>query len=340
MDEREKKYYLASFAGTPGAERYPVNYQRRDDGNHIYKDNDYYEWWYLDFAFDNGCHMVVTFHYMNMFLKPIVPSLQLMIYKPDGTQVARYTLIKPEDSYAGADWCDVRMGDSWLKDMGNGVYEMYVMINRVGARLTLKNVVPGWKLGAGFNYKDEDKGRVAGWVVPVPHAEVEGELYLKEEKISVRGAGYHDHNWGNFPIHEVWSYWYWGRIHHDHYCLDYGWVVPRDPDAPVFAPLLIARDGEIVLSTNIMQTDLSGVLEDQKTGQSYARNMIIHTDNLGVKMKLAIDTTRLVETMQLPKSVAWDQFYFRFLADYTMDIEIDGHRERLQGEMLNEYMVL
>ena len=44
--------------------------------------------------------------------------------------------------------------------------------------------------------------------------------------------------------------------------------------------------------------------------------------------------------MQLPKAAAWDQYYFRFLGDYRMDIEIDGKKDAVQGEMLHEYMVL
>jgi predicted secreted hydrolase len=232
------------------------------------------------------------------------------------------------------------MGDSWLKDLGGGRYELSMIINGVGARLSLKSVVPGWKLGAGFNYKDEEAVKVAGWVVPVPYAEVEGELVLKEGTIPVKGAAYHDHNWGNMRMHEICSSWYWGRIHHGDYCLDYGWVFPRDPEAPIFAPLLIARGNEIVLSTNIMRTELGNMARDTKIGREYAKSLVITTDNLGVKMRLAIDTTRVVETMQLPKAAAWDQYYFRFLGDYRMDIEIDGKKDAVQGEMLHEYMVL
>ena len=157
MNEKDKKNYMGYFDGKQGAERNPSNYQRRDDGNHIYTNKDYYEWWYVDASFDNGYHMVVTFHYMNMFLKPISPSIQIMVYKPDGTQVSGYALVKPEENYAGADWCDVRMGKNWLKDMGDGTYEMYVMVNKVGVRLKMKNIVPGWKLGNGTGYRNEGK---------------------------------------------------------------------------------------------------------------------------------------------------------------------------------------
>ena len=340
MDEKERRCYLASFDGVPGAERNPANYQRRDDGSHIYTEGDYYEWWYVDCSFDNGYHAVITFHFRNHFLDPIIPTTQVMIYGPDGAQTARFAAWKPRETFACPDWCDVRMGDGRLRDLGGGRYDLELVIDGAGARLTLENVVPGWKLGSGFNYKNEETGKVAGWVVPVPYARAEGELYLDGVTIPVKGAAYHDHNWGNMRLHEICSSWYWGRVHHGDYCVDYGWVLPRDPEAPVVSPLMVARGGEIVLSTNIMRTRLDDFATDPKTMKPYARRLVVSTDNLGVKMELTIETTRLVESMRLPKAAAWDQFYFRFLGDYVLDIQIDGERDLVRGEMLHEYMVL
>lgn len=141
-------------------------------------------------------------------------------------------------------------------------------------------------------------------------------------------------------MHEVCSAWYWGRVHGGDYSLDYGWVMPRNAEAPVFAPLLIAKGKEIILSTNIMHTELADMVKDSNTGQNYAQSLLITSDNLGVKLRLAISTTRVVESFRLPNLAKWDQFYLRFLADYTMDIEIDGKKDRIQGELLHEYMIL
>jgi len=340
VDQDREECYLASFEGARGAERNPTNYQRRDDGSHMVTSPEYYEWWYVDCSFDNGYHIVLTYHYRNEFLDPMLPTTQLMIYAPDGKQTARYAVWKPEETYAGADWCDVRMGDSWMKDMGNGNYELSMIINGVGARLNLKNIVPGWKLGTGFNYKNEENGLVAGWVVPIPYAHVEGELLLKGETIPVKGSAYHDHNWGNYRFHKTFSAWYWGRVHNGPYSIDYAWVFPRDPAMPVFSPLLIARGNEIVLSTTLMQTELLDIAKDEKLGIDYARKLIIGSDVSGVKMRLEIDTTRVVESMKLPGAATWNQYYLRFLADYRLDLVIDGAADSVSGEMLHEYMVL
>lgn len=339
MDEKEKKNYLAMWNGSRGADRNPVNYQRRDDGNHIYKSDQYFEWWYTDCSFDNGYHAVATFHYMNGFMKPIVPTSQVMIYKPDGTKVVRFASFTPEEIYAGADYCDVRMGDGWIRDTGQG-YEIFIKIKGVGLHLNFKNVVPGWKPGTGFLYKNEEKGLVSGWCVPVPYGEVSGELFLKEETLKVRGAGYHDHNWGNCAMHGFVEGWYWGRIHNRDYTVDYGWVIPRDKEAPVMSPLLLAKGGEIVLSTDMMTTDFADIVRDKTNGKDYAKTLIIGTEAKGVKLQLNVKTTREIESMELPKVTDWKQYYYRFLADYDMKIEIDGQKDRVQGEMLHELMLL
>lgn len=340
MDDREKACYLAMWNGGPGAERNPLNYQRRDDGSHIFHNaDDYYEWWYFDAAFSSGHHIVLTFHYRNIFLSPMHPSVQLFIYGPDGEKTGRYQLVSPENAAANPDYCDVRMGDSWVKDHGDR-YELFMKIKGVGAHLTFRNRVPSWKPGTGFNYRDEKAGMTAGWVVPVPFGRVEGRLFLKDGALEVEGSGYHDHNWGNYRFHHTFSGWYWGRIHNEQFAVDYAWVLPRPEEAPILAPLLIAREGEIVLSTNGLAVDLQDMRQDENTGQNYAGKLVLAAEALGVRLDMTIRTRRGIEAMQLPRTADWNQYYYRFLAHYDMGLGIDGRQFRMDGEMLHELMLL
>ena len=341
MDEKEKRCYWASFNGILGAERNPTNYQRRDDANHIYQSNEYYEWWYNDASFEDGWHMVVVFHSMNAMTDPPKPSMMLTIYNPEGIVTMQDVQFETDKTYTGADWCDVRIGDNWLKDRGDGTYELYVKMNGFGGHLVMKNVVPGWKLGTGFNYKNEETGMVAGWLVPVPHAEITGTLFLDKATREVKGAAYHDHNWGNYRPYKTFSGWYWGRIHGGDYTIDYAWVFPREKGGPIFSPLLIAHKGEIVLSSNSMEAFFDDMMkEENQLGPEFAKKIILKADQLGVQMNLTIVTKRLLENWQLPKITDWDQFYFRFLADYTLDVVIDGKKDQVKGELLHEFMVL
>ncbi len=341
MDERSKKNYLAYFEGERGAERKPTGFVRRDDASHKYEENveEYYEWWYFDAGFTNGYHLVITYHYRNMFLNPMIPSLQFFVYRPDGTRVDRYEICDAKSISANPNWCDVRMNKSYVRDTGDH-YRVVMDINGNGFDLVFRNTVSPWKPGTGFNYKDEESGMVAGWVVPMPAADVEGELYVKGETIPVKGFGYHDHNWGNYHVYKTYRGWYWGRIHNERYTIDWGWVLPREEDAPTGAPLLIARDGKIELSTDRMEIDFHDMVKDESLGQEYPNRLVCSTDTLGVTMKLDIRTHRVVEQMTLPKRAEWDMYYYRFLADYTLDLVIDGEEDRVTGEMLHEYVIL
>ncbi|MBU2549892.1 MAG: hypothetical protein KKB20_15870 [Proteobacteria bacterium] len=340
MDEKEIACYLAQWDGKLGADRNPANYQRRDDGSHIFENAEsYYEWWYFDASFTNNYHIVLTWHYRNVFLRPMVPSIQLFIYQPDGTKVERMTLAAPDQISAFPDYCDVKMGKSWVRDMGDR-YELYMKIKGVGARLTFRNVVPPWKPGQGFNYKDEDNGRIAGWVVPVPQARVEGDLYLDGQTMPVEGSGYHDHNWGNFPYYEITRGWYWGRVHNDKFTVDYGWVLPRLDEAPVLGALLVASHKEILLSTNMLRCDLQEMKKDEEFGTECAHRLVMSAEALGVKFQMTIDSRSMVEKMQLPNVTDWNHYYYRYLADYDMRVEVDGAADGAQGEMLHEVMFL
>jgi predicted secreted hydrolase len=340
MNNNEKLNYLSYFNGKRDAVRNPCDYQRRDDASHIYhNEKNYYEWWYFDASFTNEYHIVITYHYRNFFLPGMPPSLQFFIYKPDGTRVDRYAVCKPEEISADPNYCNLQMGKSWARDCGDH-YEIVMDINGTGFKLNFKNTAPPWKPGTGYNYKNEENGMVAGWVIPMPSASVTGELYIKGSTIPVEGYGYHDHNWGNYHTSQTFRGWYWGRVHNDRYTIDFGWVLPRDKEMPVVSPLLLARDNEIVLSTDIINTELNDFVVDEKLKQKYPREVTVTTDSLGVKMKLSIKTHRVVEQMNLPKTMEWEQYYYRFLANYTLDLEIDGEKDIVKGEMLHEYVIM
>ncbi|MBT4264949.1 MAG: hypothetical protein HOD85_12150 [Deltaproteobacteria bacterium] len=340
MTQAKKEHYLAMFDGKLSAERGISRYQPRDDASHIFHNEPaYYEWWYLDASFDNGYHFVTTFHYRNAFTKPTLSTIQFFIYLPDGTKKERHILIDPKDARAHPDYCDVQMGDSYFKDNGDH-YEINIKIGKMGARLKLKNTVPPWKPGNGLLYQNKTTGTVWGWAVPVPAGDIEGELILKDETIPVKGNGYHDHNWGNCYMHTLYENWYWGRIHDDNFCIDYGRIQPREAGMPLVNPLLITSRDKVILSTNMLQVDLFEEKEDETFGRKYANRLKLSVDTQGVQLKIDINTRRIAEPLKLPPVTEWEQHYYRFVADYTMQISVDGKTHESSGELLHEYMLL
>ena len=341
ISPEQRKSHLAMWNGAYGAERGPSAYQRRDDGSHIFANQpEYYEWWYFDASFSNDYHVVITFHYRNGFLKPMIPTLQIHVYLPDGRKLERLLPIRPEEASANPDYCDVCMGDSRVREE-NGVYDLQIMIKGVGARLRFQPLTQPWKPGTGFNYHDAAAGLSAGWVVPLPHAEVSGELYIKGETIAASGNGYHDHNWGNYYCYRTFSSWYWGRVHNRRYALDYAWVRPRLEGAPVLAPLLIARDGEILLSTNMLEARLEDLRVEPEFKREYAGRLELSVVAAGVELEMAVTVKRVIEAVKMPPAADWDQHYYRFLADYRLRLKVEGQADdEASGELLQELILL
>ena len=157
-----------------------------------------------------------------------------------------------------------------------------------------------------------ENGDVAGWVVALPHGHAEGELYLKEQTIKVNGTVYHDHNWGNYPIYKMCRNWYWGRLHGKKYSIDYANTFANPVEAPDMGQLMIARGSDIVLSTTIMNTVLEDKVKEEKTGQEYAKKLMISGNVLDVDFRLDINSKTSARNNAAPQNSRLGSILFSF----------------------------
>ena len=313
-------------------------YTARDDAQHYFQGEKYYEWWYLDAQFDNGYSCVITFHYRLLFMTPHIPALQMHIYAPDGQKHMGFKAYDPANCSASDECCDVKMGESFVRQEDGG-YRVSVRTRRTGADLTFKNILPGWKCrGTGVLY---DKGNnFQGWVVPVPRAEVEGTLYIGETPVKVKGnRGYHDHNWGNTNIDEAFYGWYWGRLYDEKYTLIYGWCFPQDNNDEIAANLYLARQDQPLLGTNQFTLNQANLETDADLQRQYARSLKISGGSDGVGLDCQLDTRNVVEKIDMAAAGGRPIYYWRFLADYNAEFKSDGLNEQVSGQTIHEYML-
>jgi len=76
-----------------------------------------------------------------------------------------------------------------------------VVITKLADPLTLNNCVL---------HQSGDKGNY--WKLQVPFGRFSGILTTLDDKYSLRGMVYHDHQWGNIPIQDFVSDWVWGHF--------------------------------------------------------------------------------------------------------------------------------
>jgi|UniRef100_A0A7C4EVW7 hypothetical protein len=335
----EAENFLTLFGGARGWDRNPQTYKIQDDAVHIADSNDHWEWWYFDFSFDNGYKAVATFHYRNMMIVPHIPTTQLFVYPPNGKPMAEMWALKPgQQHYAARDRCDVRMGDFSAVDQGDA-YHVHMQMKRLGLDVTIRNTVPPWKAGTGVLWSEPSSAQETGWIVAIPRGIANGVLTIGEQVLNVRGAAYHDHNYGTGPMEKPFKAWYWGRLFDEQFTIIYGWVMPRVPGLPVVSPFMLARGSEIVLSTDLIHLIVTEIHDDKKFGFSLPMGMQILADVDNVNVDCRLKTERVVEALELPRGGKYFHYY-RFLATYDADVNLDGTRHRASGETFHEAMYL
>jgi len=94
-------------------------------------------------------------------------------------------------------------------------------------------------------------GWVSGYAVPVMSGALTGELSVGDEKLTLQGTGYHDHNWG------FWEgvSWRWGQVQHEGRSYVYGRVRPpadaADPDRIPGFLVALGPDGLVGYSRRV-----------------------------------------------------------------------------------------
>lgn len=310
-------------------------YTDRDDGLHPYDNPDYFEWWYLDARFDNGYSCVLTWHWRNEFLKPHVPTIQIFIYTPEGKRYVGLDAIDPKECTASEKYCDVRMGSSFLRQEGN-VYVMAMRSRNVGCELKFEGTIPGWKYGEGM-LPVEGKNIVEAWVIPCPRAKVEGKLFIKDKEIPVKGDGYHDHNWGNTDLYDIFHGWYWGRLNDPKYTIIFSNTTALD--GKILPSIYIADEKSTLLSTDKYSFAIEQEELDATTGHTYAKIISLKYNSDDLKLNCRLNTQKVIEHNQLPKVNEYNMYNWRFLADYEGDITVEGKSDLIKGETIHERLL-
>ncbi len=309
-----------------------------DDALHPYSNDSYYEWWYFDAKFDNGYSCVATFHWANAFIKPHIPTVQLLIYAPDGGKYVGMAAIDKKECFSAEDRCDVKMGRNVVR-YAEETYVISMHAQKVGAELIYRRRIPGWKPnGTGYLYDDGEKKQ--GWVIAAPISDVEGTLYIDGAAVPVKGNGYHDKNWGNSNIYDCFRGWYWGRMHGPKFSLIYYWLFPVDQNAPIISRLLLAQENKPILVTNDFDLKVEKEEICEKFGKKIPMKIVVQSNrDSEVQFRGELLVTEIKERDKLPKIAQWDQYHWRFLGEHKLQVTIGGKTIESAGQAVQDHLL-
>lgn len=297
-----------------------------------------YEWWYLDAHLEDGTAVVVGFYTKSMLevgggLQPVIT---VNVDRPDGGTSMEVIEFKPSEFSASTTTCDVRLGNNRLHgDLTR--YELHLDTPTVKADLTLTGTVKPWRAATGVLSFGEKEDKYFAWLPAVPDGQIEGTLSLgNDAPVTVRGTGYHDHNWGNAPIGEVMHHWYWGRARVGPYSVIASEITADDRYSGTRFPIFMIARGETLLVQESPQVKVtaSEVALDDHTHKPVASRLVYELALDGKRYRVTFARKKDLLRKRLLEAfppvlrffaglAGFDGAYLRFTGDVTVEL-FDG----------------
>ena len=253
-----------------------------------------FEWWYFDALLDDGTKMIITF--FPKIQKKIknngdYPFTRIDITLPDGTFYSEDFTYSADESFFSKEKCDIKIGPHSVKGDLNEYVIKISPINGLGADLKLVSKGKPWRPGTSyFSFGDKEE-KYFTWLCVVPKGEITGTITIKGESRTVKGFGYHDHQWGNIMHMFAWNQWIWARQNFGDYNLVLFDLVTNRSFGYKHYPLcfLQDKDGNIVFE-NTEGTKIE-VLEEyfeKETKKNYPKQFKYTFENAGKQIQYSI----------------------------------------------------
>jgi predicted secreted hydrolase len=311
-----------------------------------------FEWWYFDAHLEDDSTAVVVYLTKPLLQRtdPLTPTVFLTITRPDGKKLSELLSYPASQFQAARDRCDVHIGPNWVHgDLHQ--YELHAESRSLAADLRFTGIVPPWRLGAGKQYFDAALTRYFGWLPAIPFGMVEGTLTYEGRVHHAQGTGYHDHNWGNVGLNDVFSHWYWGRAHvGDHSVIFVEETATKEYDHQKIAFLMVAKGDRIVVGSGRALNVQTGEEQSHPSGKRYPLQLDFcwegeaGTIHLGTRRPELIEATSVLITLPAWKRALArlfvNPYYFRFNADLELTANLGGESLTERGRALYELMIL
>ncbi len=326
-----------------------------EDGQRAPTSRGTFEWWYFDAHFNDGSTAVIVYATKPIINPgvPLTPNLSLTLTRADGTKTAEFALPPADQFAASCEMCDVRIGSSWVKQTGQGTcwtFHLHAETTSLSADLTFTGLVPPWRPGAGKSFFG-DLDHYFAWLPSIPFGTVEGTLTYDGQTRTVRGTGYHDHNWGNVALPSVMDHWYWGRAHVGDYTLIFVEQIALKKYGSTRMPVFLLAKGDQVLADDARSLTMQARdFTHHPGGRDYPHEVDFTWTRDKDQVRLELRKQKLIEGVSLLLALPpakrklarlfANPYYFRFNTEMDLKIDLSDLHDSIRGPALYEIMML
>ncbi|MDR1654171.1 MAG: hypothetical protein LBS01_11115 [Prevotellaceae bacterium] len=215
---------------------------RRDDGR-----KGSFEWWYFDALLDDGTKIIITFFpeiQSKIKKSGDFPFCRIDITSPNGIMHTENFMCPAHESSFSKEQCDIKIGKHRVTgDLKN--YSIHIEpVNGLGADLKLVSQGKPWRSGTSYFSFGNNEEKYFTWLCVAPKGEISGTITINGKSKTVKGFGYHDHQWGNIMHMFAWNQWIWARQNFGDYNLVLFDLVSNQKFGYKHYPLCFIQDSE------------------------------------------------------------------------------------------------
>ena len=267
------------------------------------------EWWYFDAVFDNGysVHIGIRTYHIKRF--GIVQS-RINIYKDGKVAVEAMKTNLFNDFYILNDLPCIQIekksvvyfDNNYFLKTGKWRYKITMIVDTYAVDLVFNGTTDGWKIETSETC----------WTVPLPKAFVKGTITINGKKISVKGVGYHDHNWNYSPITAMNNLgWFWGRITGDTLNITWAKTMQTEEKGDLIA---------IINQDNKNEKDKKNFysISPEKINFTFNNFIINHKKWIPSEFKLSINNSNLENNILISTNIHLKTLYVQHTKIFTI----------------------
>jgi len=305
----------------------PQDFVLKDDAYHGSKGLQFTEWWYFDAALNDGYSIQYSIRIVSG-LKLSFLFIRFDVYKEGHLEIHKRKMYLLKDVEISKEEPLVKLGEKTIlhgyldEKTGNHIYDVSFALEDFTADLRFIGTTQGWK---GKHEADD------WWAVALPRANVNGTITMRNKTLSVKGSGYHDHNW-NVKIFALKNIgWYWGKIYSDRTAITWANILRTTVKVQPLLVINTIHNGYTNVLPKDFQMTATDIFEENKKMVPHAFSINVQTPTLQLHVTMKSVDIHHVKIFPLMD-------YFRYHVRCTGSITTGSNSESIDDLYIAEFL--